>query len=90
MNIAVDTIVTISSLVTAVVVIFGYYNKVFKWVEEQNKQGQELDRQKEELAILTFGVLSCLRGLKEQGCDGPVLEGIDKIEKFLNKKAHDI
>ena len=33
-------------------------------------------------------VVACLKGLKEQGCNGPVSEAIDKIEKHINKKAH--
>ena len=42
----------------------------------------------EEMAILTYGILACLKGLKEQGCDGPVTDAISKIEKHLNEKAH--
>ena len=29
-----------------------------------------------------------LKGLKEQGCDGPVTEAICSIENHLNKEAH--
>ena len=43
---------------------------------------------KEEQSILTKGVLACLKGLKEQGCDGPVTEAIHSIENHLNKEAH--
>ena len=39
----------------------------------------------EEQTLLTYGILACL---KEQGCNGPVSEAINKIEKYLNKKAH--
>ena len=42
----------------------------------------------EELTLLTYGVLACLKGLKEQGCNGPVTEAVNKIEKHLNTKAH--
>ena len=42
-----------------------------------------------EQTLLTYGVLACLKGLKEQGCNGPVTEAINKIEKYLNTKAHD-
>lgn len=42
----------------------------------------------EELCINTYGLLSCLKGLQEQGCDGPVKEAVEKIEKHLNQKAH--
>lgn len=44
---------------------------------------------KEEQCILTYGTLACLKGLKELGCNGPVTEAIDKMEKHMNKAAHD-
>ncbi len=43
----------------------------------------------DEQTLLTYGVLACLKGLKEQGCNGPVTKAIEKIEKYLNQKAHD-
>ena len=42
-----------------------------------------------EQQLLTYGVLSCLKGLQEKGCNGPVTEAIGKIEKHLNAKAHE-
>lgn len=42
----------------------------------------------EEQTVMTFGILACLRGLNEQGCDGPVSDAIDRIEKHINKRAH--
>lgn len=42
----------------------------------------------EEQTVMTFGILACLRGLGELGCDGPVSDSIDKIEKHINKRAH--
>ena len=44
---------------------------------------------KEERLVLVNGVLACLKGLKEQGCNGPVTEGIKQIETYLMKKSHD-
>lgn len=43
---------------------------------------------KEEQTLIVFGLLACLKGLSEQGCDGPVTEAISKIEKHINMKAH--
>ena len=51
-------------------------------------KNKEIKEMKEEQAILTYGILACLKGLKEQGCNGPVSEAINKIEKHLNEKAH--
>lgn len=42
----------------------------------------------EEQTLLTYGVLACLKGQQEQGCNGPVTEAVNKIEKHLNEKAH--
>ena len=43
----------------------------------------------EEQTLVISGLLACLKGLAEQGCDGPVSEAIDKIEKHINLKAHE-
>ncbi len=49
----------------------------------------EIKDGKEERLILVNGVLACLKGLKEQGCNGPVTEGIKQIEEYLMQKSHD-
>lgn len=49
----------------------------------------EIKDGKEERLVLVNGVLACLKGLKEQGCNGPVTEGIKQIETYLMKKSHD-
>lgn len=43
----------------------------------------------EEQTLIIYGLLACLKGLKEQGCNGPVTEAINKIEKHINQKAHE-
>ena len=83
-----QTIITAAAVITAAVTILGRYNKVYDFVKRQEQQDKEIKEMKEEQAILTYGILACLKGLKEQGCNGPVTEAIDKIEKHLNEKAH--
>lgn len=53
-----------------------------------DKHNEDMHSVNEELTLMTYGVLACLKGLKEQGCNGPVTEAINKIEKHLNKSAH--
>lgn len=89
MYVDVNTIIMAGSLLTAVVVIFSAILAVYKWYLKQNQQDVEIERVKSEQCLLTYGILACLKGLKEQGCDGPVTEAIDKIEKHINKQAHD-
>lgn len=84
-----QSIVTVAAVIGAIVAIVAYFAKAVRWVDRQKKQDKELAAMKEEQTILTYGVLACLKGLKEQGCNGPVTEAIDKIEKHLNQKAHE-
>ena len=88
MEITVELIVTIASLITALGVIFGVVFAIYRWILNQNKQDKDIKDIKEEQTLLTYGVLACLKGLKEQGCDGPVTSAIEQIEKHINKQAH--
>ena len=88
MSITTETIVTAASVITALIVIFGAVFAAYRWYLRQNKQDEDIKLIKEEQTILTRGVLACLKGLSEQGCDGPVTEAISDIEDHLNKQAH--
>lgn len=77
-----------AAIVGAFVALVNYIKKIFGWFDRQEAQDKEIKAMKEEQAILTYGVLACLKGLKEQGCNGPVTEAIAKIEKHINEKAH--
>lgn len=81
-------IITIASVITALGVIFGVIFAVYRWYLKQEKQDNDIRAIKEEQTLLTYGVLACLKGLKEQGCDGPVTTAINQIEKYINKQAH--
>lgn len=83
-----QTIVTIASVLAAIIAIFKYYNKGYDWVKKQNEQDQQIQDIKDEQRVLTYGVLACLKGLSEKGCDGPVTDAISTLEKHLNKQAH--
>lgn len=81
-------IITIASVITALGVIFGVIFAVYRWYLKQEKQDKDIKAIKEEQTLLTYGVLACLKGLKKQGCDGPVTTAINQIEKYINKQAH--
>ncbi len=87
-TISTETIVTAAAVLSAVVAIFGIIFAVYRWYLRQNAQDDDIKALKEEQAILTLGVLACLKGLKEMGCNGPVTETIQRIETHLNDKAH--
>ena len=94
-----QSIITAGAVVSAIIAMVTYFTKVVRWVDKQGKQDKDIKeiRQhheddmasiKEEQTLLVYGVLACLKGLSEQGCNGPVTEAINKFEKHLNEKAH--
>lgn len=94
-----QSITTAAAVIGAALVIIGYFVKVHNWFLKQQKQDEDIHKLrqthdddiseiKEEQTIMMYGVLACLKGLKEQGCNGPVTEAINKLEKHLNEKAH--
>ena len=89
MYVDVNTIITVASVISALAVIFSAIFAVYRWYLKQNRQDAEIEKMKAEQCLLTYGILACLKGLKEQGCNGPVTEAIIKIEKHINKQAHD-
>ena len=95
-----QSIITAGAVVGAIIALVSNFTKVVRWVDKQSAQDKEIQeiRQhhedditsiKEEQTLLVYGVLACLKGLSEQGCNGPVTEAIGKFEKYLNKKAHE-
>lgn len=88
MYIDADSISKIAALVSAIGVIGGVLFWCFRFVERQKKQDKELAALCEEQTIMCFAILACLKGLREQGCNGPVSEALEKLEKHLNKQAH--
>lgn len=88
MYVGIDTVIRAAALITALGVIGGVVVWCFKFVSRQKRQANELKAIQEEQTVMCFGILACLKGLKEQGCNGPVTEALNKMEKHLNTKAH--
>ena len=95
-----QSIITASTLLAAIVAIVTLFAKCVRWVDKQQQQtndiealrathNHDMEGMKQEQTLLVYGILACLKGLKEQGCNGPVTEAINKIEKHLNQKAHE-
>lgn len=83
-----QTVITAAAIVGAFVGITQYLKKLFGWFDRQEQQDKDIKAIKEEQTVLTRGILACLRGLREQGANGPVTEAITEIEQHLNQKAH--
>ena len=89
MYVDMNIIIMAASLFSALVVIFSAVFAVYRWYLRQNQQDREIETVKAEQCLLTYGILACLKGLKEQGCNGPVTEAMNRIEEHLNQAAHD-
>ena len=83
-----QTVITVAAVLAAAGGIGAAVARVVRWLDRQKAQDRDLDAIREEQTLLTYGVLACLKGLQEQGCNGPVTEAIDKIEKHINMAAH--
>jgi hypothetical protein len=83
-----QTIISIAAVITAITTVFGKYNKMYDFVRRQEEQDKQIKAIQEEQTILVEGILACLKGLQEQGANGPVTEAITKIEKHLIDKSH--
>lgn len=110
MYVSAQTIITAGAVLSALVAFITLAWKLFKWINHQKEQDQEIAEIKaqhakdiaevkamhqhdqegiqEEQTLVVYGLLACLKGLAAQGCNGPVSEAIDRIEKHINKKAH--
>ena len=90
-----QTLITFAAVLAATGAIMKSYNKGYDFIKRQNEQDKEIKTIKLEIKsvkaeqqLITYGVLCCLKGLAEQGADGPVHDAIDKFEKYLNEQAH--
>ena len=88
-TISTDTLLQAAAVLTALGVIGGAVVWCIKFVQRNDRQDKELAAIRKEQALICYGVLACLKGLKDQGCNGPVTAALDKLEKHLNEAAHD-
>ena len=89
MTITLQNLITAAAILSAATALLAAYNKTYDWVRRQERQDRAIAELKEEQSLLTCGVLACLKGLREQGCNGPVTEAIRTIETYINQKAHE-
>ena len=89
MTIGTDTVVMLAELLSALGVIGGVVLWLFKFVQRNRRQAEELKSIRKEQTLICYGLLACLKGLNEQGCNGPVTEAMNRLEEHLNQAAHD-
>ena len=88
MVITADSIIKAAAVLGAMGAICGAIAAVLKFFAKQKELAEEVREVLHEQTLICYGVLCCLKGLKEQGCNGPVTEALNMLEKHLNKAAH--
>ena len=88
MYIDVESVKSLAVIITSLSTICGLIVAVYKFYTRQKKQDVELAAIRKELQLVCFGLKACLSGLHDQGCNGPVTEALNRLDKHLNEKAH--
>ena len=88
MYIDIEAINAVAKLIGSLGVICGVLIGVYKFIERDKRQSKLIEGIQKEQTLLCYGIRACLQGLVEQGCDGPVHDALDKLDKHLNKAAH--
>ena len=88
MYIDIEAINCIAKLIGSLGVIGGVLIGLYKFIERDKRQSKLIKDIQSEQTLLCYGIRACLQGLVEQGCDGPVHDALDKLDKHLNKAAH--
>ena len=84
-----NTLTTLAEVLTALGVIGGVVLWCIKFIQRSKRQHEELKAIRKEQTLICYGLLACLKGLKEQGSNGPVTEAMDRLEEHHNQAAHD-
>lgn len=96
----VQTILTICGIPAAIGGVVALVFRFVRWLDRQKAQDQEIKDVKatheadikalqEELTVVCYALLACLDGLNQLGANGNVSKAHEKLDKHLNKKAHE-
>lgn len=89
MYINADTIIATASLLTALGVLAGFIFAIYRWYLKQGKQDKDIAGLKEELTLLCYCMSAVLDGLIQGGANHTVPAAKEKLDKYINKKAHE-
>ena len=87
-TVSADTLITIAAVIGALSVIFGVVFAVYRWYLKQEKQDKDIAHIKEEDTLIVFALSACLDGLQQLGANHTVSIAKDKLDKYINQRAH--
>lgn len=83
-----NTVISLATLIAAIGSIFGVVRWGVKYVDHDKEQDEKLKAFQKTQTVILYGVSACLKGLREQGCDGPVEEASKRLEDHLIEAAN--
>ena len=83
-----QTLITLVAVLAAIAALVNYFTRAHNWYLRQEEHEKNIAAVQAEQKVLVTGILACLKGLQEQGCNGPVTDAIRQIEHHLNEEAH--
>lgn len=89
MTLRIYCIADAAKLIGSISVIVGVIIAVYRFYQSGKKTETAVKAIQKENTLQCYCILACLRGLAEQGCNGPVHDGIHRMEKYLNQHAHE-
>lgn len=87
-TVSADTLITIAAVIGALSVIFGVVFAVYRWYLKQEKQDKDIAHIKDEDTLIVFALSACLDGLQQLGANHTVPIAKDKLDKYINQRAH--
>ena len=82
-------IVTAGAVVGALLVFIRYFPQLHHWYLTQEKQDKAIKQIKKEQTLIVYAMSACLDGLQQLGANSSVTAAKDKLDKHINKQAHD-
>lgn len=92
-------ITALTAILGVIVFIVKWFNKQNKQTadiaelrkrheEDIKAENQDIQSIRDELCVLSYGMLAALDGLKQLHCNGEVTKAHEMLSKHLNKQAH--
>lgn len=86
-------VVKVAALISALGVILGAVITVFKFYDSTKRQNEAQNKKikqiQTEQTLICYALSACLDGLEQLGANHTVPKAKEKLEKHLNKAAHD-
>lgn len=83
-----ETVIFAGSVLGALLAIAGAAFKLHKWYLRQNEQDEEIKNIRVENTLICYALSACLDGLLQLGCNHAVPDAKNRMDKYLNERAH--